>query len=121
MKKASAIFRTAVNALCLLAALAFAVIEGWLLFAADWSLFENSALALVQACLRFGLALGAMGVSLCALLNPRRRLAGAGLGMLAAALAAAPFLCNHFGWCPVGLAALFTLAQGLRNNVLEEK
>lgn len=92
-------------------ALAFLMIEGFLLISGDWKLFENSTLALVQLCLKCLFALFALGISLLAIARKNRCFIWAGLCMLAASLACVPFMSNGLGWCFAAVSALFILSE----------
>ena len=98
------------RALCTLMAVVFLVIEGWLLFAGDWRLFENTGLAFVQALCRSFLALLAVYVGFSTILWKKRKNTGLVWGLLASALVSVPFLSNGAGWIPVMLAGVFLLA-----------
>lgn len=103
MKKAVYALRVAICALLMLSALVFAAIEGWQLASADWALFENHRLVLVQTTARLIMALYCFGICLNAVLRKKQSFAWEGLRLLAVALAAAPFVSNYLGWavaCP---------------------
>lgn len=78
---------------------AFAGIEAFALVTGDWLLFEIRVWALVQLLVRILIALGALRVSLRALVRPERSYLWEGIGFLAAAAASAAF--SATAWvCP---------------------
>lgn len=111
MKEKRRLIPRILGALCTLMAVAFLVIEGWLLFAGDWRLFENSGLAFVQALCRFFLALLAVYAGFSTILWKKRKNPGLAWGLFASALVSVPFLSNGAGWILVMLAGMFLLAR----------
>lgn len=111
MKRSNRIVRNGICILCMLTALIFLVIEGWLLFAGDWKLFENHTLAAVQASLRVLVTLAAFLLSTWAFVRKERNFVWAGAGFLAASVLSLPFVSNGIGWIFVILSALFLLSE----------
>lgn len=111
MKKAYDILRSCVLILCVLVALVFLAVEGWLLLSGDWKLFEYPGLACMQLVLRIALLLPGLLVCCFALVRKDRSFVAAGLGFLAASVIAVFSLSNGLGWALVLLSGLFLLTD----------
>lgn len=111
MKKAWTFLRISICSLCMLTALIFVCIEGWLLFSGDWKLFENDLLVVFQLCARLLAALLASATSLMAALQRKPSFLREGSCMLILSLASLPFISNQLGWSFVVLSVLFLLSD----------
>lgn len=103
--------RILVCALCVFFALAFIGIEGFVLFAGEWKLFENGAISLLQTLLKLAVSVFAFYTAFVSLIKPGQSKLTAGAGFFLSSLISVPFLNNHIGWVFVSLSILFILTD----------
>lgn len=99
------------SVIVLLIGLAMTVIEGYLLFTADFLLYQLPYLAFLQMLLRFLIALGLIALGVFTIIKPDRAFVIEGVAILLAALMTYPFLTNNFGLYFSLIAAAYTASN----------
>lgn len=111
MKIVRLTLRIIICVLCFIIALAFLGIEGFALISAEWMLYENIVLSLIQKAFKATIALMAFGVDFIALMKLNCSHMSYGIGFLAVSFVAMPFSVNRIGWFFIFLSVLFILTD----------
>ena len=113
MKKLSRTFCVLSDALVVLVALVFTVLEATLLVTLDFQLYEDELVALLQLVLKLVIAIAAVALGISSLLKKDRAFFPESIGLLVASVVMIPFISNCFGIYIAAVSACFALSHGL--------
>ena len=110
------VFRIIVCVLCLMFSLAFLGIEGFVLIAGEWKLYENSGIMLIQQIMKIAACAAAGYTALMGAFRPNRSGLFKGVCFFGVSVLSTPFTANQIGIIFVILSALFVITDiGLWN------
>ncbi len=101
------VFRIIVCVLCLMFALAFLGIEGFVLIAGEWKLYENSGIMLIQQIIKIAVCGAAGYTALMGALRPNKGGLLKGAWFFAISFIAIPFTANQIWIVFAALSALY--------------
>ena len=105
------IIRIMICVLCAVFALAFLAIEGFVLIAGEWKLYENSAMILIQQIIKTAAAGAAGYTALMGAFRPNRSSFPNGVRFFMISLISIPFVSNQIGLVFTILSALFIVTD----------
>ena len=119
MKKLSLVLRCVSGGLVTLIALIFTVLEATLLVTADFNLYENEIVAVIQLVLKLLIAMSAGTLGVLSLVKRSRSFFPESICLLASTAVMLPFISNNFGIYITAVAALFALSNFIFSKVKE--